>query len=298
MKTNLSLLFLAFVLFALLGCGSKKEKEPMVNLNLTDSIIEAEQNQQIDQFYFTLPAPGEILQFLTEEKVIIYKEELISNTANSSKYINEMSKALNLGVYTTDFAYTTFYEKKKLSNNILRASQKLAGDLNINMFLNKEFINEIEQFISNVETNADFPNEVFYQLVDNLESNDRSELLSFIITGSFIETLYIMVNIIDDSEKGTELITYMGDQKYVLDNLIEYVKKNSTGENNKTLTSYLDEIKIIFESADIVKNDLEVNKIDQGKIYISGGNTYVLTDHVFLNLKSKVDKIRNEIVLK
>lgn len=296
MKTLLRIMYLTVIVFLLNSCVSKNEKEPTVSLNINDSILESENKAIKTQFFFTLPAPGEMLQFFTTENVLAYKENIINDTKNSSKYVNEISMALNLGVFTTDFAYATFYEKKKISNNILRVSQKLAENLNINMFINKDFIDEVEQFISNIEVDQNFPNEVFYEMVNNLESAGREELLSFIMTGSFIETLYVMVNIIDGSEHSEDLIRFLGDQKYVLDNLIEYVKSNAHGDNYTTISNYLNEIQLVFDSTDIIKNEIEVSKIDSGKIYISGGNTYVLTDGVFDSLRIKITEIRESIV--
>lgn len=298
MKTILRILYFTLIVFSLNSCVSKNEKEPIIGVNITDSTLENENMTIKSQFFFTLPAPGEMLQFFTAENVIAYKDDILNDTKNSSKYVSEISMALNLGVFTTDFAYASFYEKKKVSNSILRVSQKLAENLNINMFLNREFINQIEQYITNIDVDENFPNEMFYQLVDNLESAGREELLSSIMTGSFIETLYVMVNIIDGSEQSEDLIRFLGDQKYVLDNLIEYVKANALGDNYTTIFNYLNEVQLVFDSTDIIKNEIEVSKIDSGKIYISGGNTYVLTDDVFNSLRIKITEIRESIVSK
>ncbi len=157
---------------------SPKTSEPTkVKLNLSMSIND-------------IPFPFEILDTLYGKK-IPYDDKVMNPLENYSKYIQYNAKATNLGIYGADLAYAVTYEQFQQIGPYVKNTKKLAEDLNIDFAFNQEMMDKYNKYKNNKDSLTKI---VFdsYQKVDNaLKNDERVGIASLVVTGSWIEGLYL-----------------------------------------------------------------------------------------------------------
>ena len=107
------LFLMLFVVLALItvGCnrsGSKTDASSE-DFEVSDSAIDQETQEQLNtakRIFYSLPSPLETAM-LIKNAGADYDEELLNPVNNSSRYITSKSRALNLGIYSTDLSFAS-----------------------------------------------------------------------------------------------------------------------------------------------------------------------------------------------
>jgi len=71
---------------------------------------------------------------------------------NVGKYMTEKTKAINLGIYGADLAYSTTYQMKQETMNFLKVCRQLVEELNINAGFTPELAINVEKNIDNKDS--------------------------------------------------------------------------------------------------------------------------------------------------
>jgi len=160
------------------------------------------------------------------------------------------SQALNLGVYGADLSYITGFQSSQDIINYLEKIKSMANNLDVSAAFDEKFAKTVIDNISNGDTLRDLIDKAYGRAESNLRSYKRVSTMALIITGGWIEGLYVATEI-GKGKENTNLYTKTWDHiyafKYVVE-LLDAFKNESPDcakalqeveELNKTLKNYL-----------------------------------------------------------
>ena len=198
-KQPVNFLLSAFLVFALFSCGSSnKEKDQN-----SEEFKEAEQSlkQQIEEVVYNIPSPSEI-PYLLQATGAEYNQSLINPRTKVDQYIARTDKAaLNLGVYAADIGYLTSYDKTQEAIDYLGAAKTLADNMGVIGSFDADVLKKFETNISNKDSLTHLLDQTIKKTEGFLKDDSRNKLSALVVTGSFVEGLYISTGVIKSYPK-------------------------------------------------------------------------------------------------
>ncbi len=293
-KMGNKILVLLLIVF-MVACGTNKKKQS----EETAKEFEKTKNQvekKVEQALNDIPPPSEI-PYIIHNTGADFNPNIVNDLKNYESYMISPEKAaFNLGIYATDIGYLTSYGKTQDALNYMDVCLKLADAVGVQDAIDMHMLERFERNMSNTDSLGAIINEVIANSDRYLNDNNRSNIAALVVSGNYIEALYIATQIIDtypkdllpDDQRMTILapmIRLLADQKNTLKDMISLLKSVETKDEWILATVHsLDEM---------YENYLKFNpneKIREGK-----GNE-VLNDEVLANLTQQVSKIRSNIV--
>src|SRR5882672_11241885 len=185
--------FLLILTIGLWSCGSKKE-----NSENSDEFKQAEESltDEIKDVAYNIPSPSEI-PYLLQQTGAEFNQSLLSDRKKADQYLTRNDKAaLNLGVYAADIGYLVSYDKTQDAINYMNASKKLADNLGVLGSFDTDLLKRFEANISAKDSLAHMVDEAIQQTEKYMKNDNRSKPAALMLTGSFVEGLYISTGLI------------------------------------------------------------------------------------------------------
>ena len=230
------LVFYASIIISLFSCGSgaKNNSEGGVSEQTpADSASSASVQQdtnkmgslaqfKYDKLISNIPIPFDILRFHAEVP-LKYNSNSVNSTSNLSHYMSNSSKAITLGIYGGDLAYSIIYEKSDDRDSYLNCVKKLADDLGIPLAFNQNTLAAYKKFAANKDSLEKIVFNSYSEVDKALKSNERVGLASLVVAGGWLEGLYSTLTTlgkIPKNERSQNLYKKIGEQKNYLDMII------------------------------------------------------------------------------
>jgi len=252
MKTNkFDFAKFSFVLIAILAvmfvvsCVSKQAKQA------EDSSMTAKEEAFKSVTKYPIPTAFEVIKLLNKAGAT-YILSINNPVENVDKYIATKSKSLNLGVYGADLSYASTYQMKQETMNYLKVSKKMIDDLQITSAFNVEFAQRVEKNIDNKDSLIQIISNSFYDTYEFLVNNGKDNTSLLVMTGSWIEGLYLTTQIAVVSKNGEDFYKIVANQKEPLNKLVELMKPY---ENDKDIAEMTQELKPLVDIYATVGND-------------------------------------------
>lgn len=234
-KRSLYSVVCAFLMVGLGACGSStsdKDKN-------SDEFKNAEKSleNQIKDVVYNIPSPTEI-PYLLQATGADFNPSLVNPRTKVDQYTTHTDKAaLNLGVYASDIGYLTSYEKAQESIDYLNACKTLADGLGVIGTFDINILKRFEANIANKDSLTYLLNETINQTDKFLKDESRNKLAALVVTGSFIEGLYVSTGLIKSYPK--DVLPNDADRNLVLGPLMRVViqQKASVSDLLKMLTA-------------------------------------------------------------
>jgi hypothetical protein len=274
------------------ACGSSSSDK---NKN-SDEFKAAEESlkQQIEEVVYNIPSPSEI-PYLLQATGAEFNESLINSKAKVDQYATRTDKAaLNLGVYAADIGYLSSYDKTQEAIDYLGACKTLADNLNIIGSFDAEVLKRFEENISNKDSLTHLLDKSIKKTELFLKDDSRNKLSAMIVSGSFIEGLYISTGLIKSFPKNllpddkriqvlTPLMRIVLQQKKSVSELLKMLQ---TVEQTDPITTMVTDLTAL-EKAYASLNIEEQIKTNRGDL--------VLSDKNLADISTLVEKLRNGI---
>ena len=250
MKTKRSLtLCLAaltvMTIFFLSGCGGGT-RDQKANEEATDTISkELTLTPEAQNMLYELPTPFEVTMLLENAKAG-YIFDITNPVANVGKYMSEKSKAINLGIYSADLAYSATYHNIDNTNQFLGCTAKLADELGIAGVYNPQLMDKVKLFNNNKDSLVALVSNVFLSTNDFLSKNNRNQVAVYIATGAFMEGLYLAsyVNVV--AKDNTKISSIILKQNENYDKLISVLGLYHQDPTMKALYDEVLKLKPVF----------------------------------------------------
>jgi hypothetical protein len=292
--TRLNTYFFAFLaVVGLWSCGGSKDD---ANQN-ADEFDKAEEsmNEQVQDVINNLPSPSEI-PYLLQATGAEFNQSLLNDRNKVDKYSTLSDKAaLNLGVYTTDIGYLSSYEKTQEAIDYLNSAKKLADNLGVIGTFDLDVLQRFEKNIANKDSLANILNSATRSSEKYLKDNSRNKLAALLLTGSFVEGLYISTGLIKSYPKDllpedsrnlvlTPLMRVILEQEKSVDELVKMLSGIDQAEPIGSLMKDLTALQGSYQALNI-EEQIKNNK-----------SALVLTDKNLVEITKIVEKMRNSIV--
>lgn len=284
--------FSALIATGLASCGkSSSEKDQ----NSSD-FKEAEESlqKQIEEVVYNIPSPTEI-PYLLQATGAEFNESLINPRTKVDQYASRADKAaLNLGVYAADIGYLSSYDKTQEAIDYLNSAKTLADNMNVIGSFDADVLKKFEANISNKDSLTHILDQTIKKTESFLKDDNRTKLSALVVTGSFIEGLYISTGLLKSYPKDllpndqravvlTPLMRVVLEQKK---SVSELLKMLSTTEQTESVTAIVGDLKSL-ETAYTALNIDEQIKNNKANL--------VLTDKNLIEITTIVDKLRKSI---
>ncbi|HKL02632.1 MAG TPA: hypothetical protein VJ911_03115 [Cryomorphaceae bacterium] len=244
---------------------------------------------------FSIPSPIQTA-LLIKQSNAAYNKAVLSNPKDADKYVNKSDRALNLGIYGADMAYTSFYEDPQESIKYFRALDLLSENLEIKGAVDAGIIKRLSSNLENPDSLLILSGK-FYEAADvYLKENERADVAALILTGTWIEST--MLTALAAKEGNQNAFARLAQQKKSINTLSDVLSSlNSDGLMSSILIGQLDSLKASYSE---VSREYEyrepVTYADTKTTRITSTSTYQMSDSVFMDITDRLTRMRNEII--
>jgi hypothetical protein len=276
------------IITAFFACNSDEGNDD----NMNDTIQDLENFES--QTYYLIPSPEGLFRFIKDGK-LKYSGDVLNPTNNIDNYIDTRSKELNFGIYSADLAYVASFNKYQESVDYLNTVRTLSDEIGISAVFDQNLIGRIDNIIDDQDSLLKVTSDSYMSIVRYLESSDRKKSLALIVTGGWVESIYVVANLLDSYNQDAKVISLLASQKHVVSNLFSYLEQLKSDQNIQRTINDLKPLKDFYESLEVKKDENAQNEQADGKIVVGGNTTIIMTEEQFKTLKVEISKIRNKI---
>jgi len=295
----LSCILLSFFFF---GCNSNKGNTEKLDMNqLLSENSEAQEleisEESLNSIIQSLPSPLEIASVIKGSDVP-FNEGLLNKTESQENFTTDFEKSLAMGLYSGNLGYINVYEKSYLAIKYLSAIKNLADDLNIGQFFDFETIKRLSENSDKIDSLIYLSTVNFEKMDQFLRSQKRSNLSVLIVTGTWMESLYLATQVVK-TKRNEQLIERIAEQKMILDQVLLIVSAYKSEPFFADLLASLGELKTEFDKVTITYNYQEptTKEVNGRLVIVDNSTTSVnISDEQVVNITNVIGKIRARIV--
>lgn len=198
---------------------------------------------------YPLPAPFEMTQMLNDIGAK-YSSKNLNPSANAEKYVTEQKKALNLGVYAADLAYAATFQQQQDIQTYLNSIKTLADQLGVTYDYSKLLSDDYKAKFENKDSLTNIITNTIYDTYQFLEQKSNPDLAVDMVTGVWVELMYIATNISEDSYNFTGIVDIISKQKDSYSKVMSLLAARNTNADIKDLETRLSVLNPVFAKVD------------------------------------------------
>jgi len=299
--TYISLVLLLIALVTLTQCGSSGrtgDEEIKIDTNEMKLAQITYDSDAINEIIESFSSPVEMAALLNNLDVPFSKKYLV-NTEEATDYSTNFKKALALGILSADLGYLNVYNKTSQIVEYLSVIKRLADDLKVGQFFDFQTLKRLATSNENLDSLLILSVQSYHNMDEHLRNNQRSNLSALVVTGVWIESLYLATQVLDESFNAT-LKDRVGEQKTILNNLLPILKLFKNDENFERLIEDFQELKDAYED---VKISYEVGEPEsklneKGELIIIQNEVSIVevTPEQLKEIIRITEKVRNKLI--
>lgn len=271
--------------------GGNNTNQPPTQPNV-DSLEEAKA-AELQKIFFSIPAPTEMAS-LIKNNGYKFDASMLNSTENAAKYTGEVKQAINLGIYGADLSYASIFDQKQESMNYLAAAQKLARQMGVDGALQDQMIERLNANQDNRDSLVSIVSEAYSDLNGYLKENNRVEVSALVIAGGWMEALYLSTRYA--AGKDASLKTRIAEQKYSLDNLIQYFDKFGDKESLREMRADLGKMQVLFNEVQVNSGKTNAQKAADGSFVIGNNSSATISDETLKKIETLVTELRSKYI--
>jgi hypothetical protein len=246
-------------IFILASCkGRTKSAEQ--DLLASDSLNKELLASDIKEVLYPLPAPFEMTKMLNDIGAT-YSPKNLNAAKNTEKYITEQSKAVNLGIYGADLAYASTYQQQQDIQTYLNSIKTLADQLGIAYDYTKLLSDEYKAKFENKDSLTAIVTNTIYDTYQYLDKKSNPDLAITMVTGMWVELMYIATNISEDSYNFSGLVDIISKQKASYEKVMSLLSSRNTNADIKSLETKLQVLKPVYDKVATGLSEVDYNLI-------------------------------------
>lgn len=237
---------------------------------------------------------------LIKESGGTYNKSLLNATDTCKKnYHNGFEKAINLGIYGTDLGYVSIYKQNNDAMAYLTCIQSLAEELKIEQFFDYNTFKRLASNTHNMDSLLYLTITNFENINNFLYQQKRSEQSALILTGGWLEALYISCQVAKEN-KNERLKEKIAEQKIVLDQLIVLLSNYLDDENIKVLDADLKKLQTVYSNIKVINKYKESVMEEINGVYVMNDkseSSIEVTDVQIEEIGRITESIRKNIII-
>ena len=296
MNKSTLLVLSALTAFSFSSCGDSEKAEETESIDSTATRTEEPQTGAVSETFFQVPSPGEMLTFI---KMVGGKNNknisFLNPPSNEKNYTDARSKAINFGIYSCDLSYCSIFEMGSESLKYFKTVKTLGDQIGVATAINPEILKRLERHIGSPDSLASITDDVYFSSFSALEDSRQGPTLALVVAGGWIESVYIAINLAK-YEANSPVVERLADQKYTLENLIEFLKKHESDADVAKVRADFDGLMAEFNKIG-EKDAKEVKGKNSKTTTLTGGKQLVMSPEVYQSITAKISELRNSYTL-
>lgn len=279
------------------SCGGNDNNDENVEHGVDSTKTEnVEANTPVSETFFQVPSPGEMLTFI---KMVGGKNNkntsFLNSVDNTKNYTDNKLKALNFGIYSCDLSYCSIFEIGADALKYFKTVKQMGDQIGVSSAIKPEIMKRLESNVGNSDSLAVITDDVYFSSFETLDNSGQGTTLAMVVAGGWIESLFICTNLAK-YEANSPVIERLADQKYTLENLVEFLKKHEADPNVASVKADFEGLLAEFNK--IEQQDIKAEaKDEKGKKMLGGGQQLVMNEAQYKTIVEKIKTIRNSYTL-
>lgn len=278
------------------SCGGDDGKEEMDHAVDSTKTENVETVNPVSETFFQVPSPGEMLTFI---KMVGGKNNkntsFLNSPDNAKNYSDNKAKALNFGIYSCDLSYCSIFDIGADALKYFKTVKQMGDQIGVSSAIKPEIMKRLEGNVGNSDSLAVITDDVYFQSFETLDNSGQGTTLALVVAGGWIESLFIATNL-SKYEANSPVVERLADQKYTLENLVEFLKKHEADPNVAAVKADFEGL--LAEFGKIEQKDISATaKDEKGKKIMGGGTQLVMSEALYKAIVEKIKTIRNSYTL-
>jgi len=227
-----------------------------------------------------------------------FSNRYISPTDRVGNLTTSFQQSLNLGIYAGDLGYLNMYNKTSAVIDYLTAIKTLSDAIKVGQFFDFSTLKRLATNSKNLDSLMYISVHSFNQMDKYLHSNNRTNLSALMVTGVWIEGLYLGTQVYKTTPN-KELADRIGEQKLTLEQLMLILEKYQKDKQYTRLLEELQLLKELFKSVNIYikKGDPQMIEVNGELTFIGGDISIVeMTPEVLTSIITTTEQVRNRLI--
>ena len=245
-----------------------------------------------------ISSPIEMASLVKSLKVP-FSQKYLASTKNISNYNTSYSKALNLGIFGTDLGYLNMYGKTSLVLDYITAIKNLADGINVGQFFDFTTLKRLATNNQDIDSLVYISQQSFNKIDKYLQKNNRGNLSILMVTGVWVEGLYLSAQFLKERPNEQRLAESIGEQKVILDQLMILLNNYKRESYISDLINDLTTIKDIYDGIRITIEVGEPKAIEvDGMLTIvqTESSTVHYTEEQMQAIITQSETVRNKLI--
>ncbi len=294
------LFYILLAVIMISSCKSGGDRSADSNFEVPDSIlnqgleISEETMQNVVQ---NISSPVEMAA-LIKELGVPYSNKYLSSTTRVENLTTSFKQSLNLGIYGCDLGYLNMYNKTSSVIEYISAIKTLADEIKVGQFFDFTTLKRLATNNQNLDSLMYISVHSFNQMDKYLHSNNRSNLSALIVTGVWIEGLYLGTQVVKEAPNQL-LAERIGEQKITLNELILILENFKADKQYAKLINELMLIKNEYKDVNIKIEKGEPEAIEEnGMLTIIQNDKSIveISDDQLKSIISTTEEVRNRLI--
>ncbi len=273
-----------------MSCGSNKQAEE-ATVEADSTAVDSTSTENISEISYQVPSPDDMFSLIKEAAVKGKSTNMLNPVDNAKNYVDNKTKAINFGVYSTDLLYCSSFDFGAEAIKYFATVKKLGDDVGISTAIKESTAKKIQESIGKPDSLRAISNDLYLTAFQTLENNNRGATLSLVISGAWVEGLYIVTKMVKKYSKDDPAIERIAEQKYPLENLLDYMKKYESDEGVASVILDLNKLKAIYDQLEEKSTASSMNS-KNGKKMLSGGSKISITEAQYNSIVETTAQIR------
>jgi len=248
-----------------------------------------------DQVYHQVPTPHEMMEFIKANGKE-FKPELLCSTEIHDRYVDMKGKSMGMGIFIADLAYTASYAQFQESIKYFNVIVTMSEDIGISNVFDEAMMERIKNNLDNPDSLEVISNESYFNIIADLEENDRGKIVAMMAAGGFLESLFISLQMADKFEKDDPMMERIASQKLIYENIMAYLDKYKDDQNVEWTITDMTALKANFDDISDTRRDTKFSEGADGKKVLGGKGGVYITEQEFEELRYQATSLRNMII--
>ena len=229
---------------------------------------------------------------------IPYSNDYLASTDNVDQYNTAYKKAINLGVFGADLGYLNMYNKTNVVMDYISAIKDLSDGIKVGQFFDFTTLKRLVTNNTNLDSLMLISQQNFNKMDQYLRENNRSNLSTLIITGVWVEGIYLVTQVAKDNPHA-KIRDAIGDQKTIVPIILGLLNNYRKDPFFKKLSDDFTDLKNIFDEVNITIEigDPQPIEVDGYLIFESAEKSIInISDETLNKIIAKSEEIRNNLI--
>ena len=226
-----------------------------------------------------------------------FSQKYLSSSVSASNISTNFNKAYKLGVYGADLGYLNIYKKTSSAIDYITAIKQLANGINVGQYIDFDTLKRLASTGHNIDSLMYLSVRGFNKMDKHLRETKRSHLSALIITGLWVEGMYLATQVAKDNNY-PEINERIGEQKIILNDLLLILNTYKKDKKFAKLIKNIETVKKEFDKVEITYEQGEPEMVEKdGMLVIIQNETSVvhMTEIQLENIINKIEEVHNII---